>query len=286
MGTAVLGGQCFGLVMNDERGLQRVEKKHASSQALSADLQRARAALVEAEAELAREQAAVNAFRMHCRLKLDELVDLLLELRSERESLLVRLELSRQGVDLSFLDEDDPLSQEMWSEETAEEEELLLPTETPHDKAAEKRLYRELARRFHPDLAISFSERSHRTTIMSAINNAYAEGDSEALYDLAGELSAEEAASLAQIPDLEVRRARQAINKMRRLESKAKRQLAALRRENTARLWQRAQLLDEHDEDGWGVIRRELRSQISRRQHEVVILRRQVDALDASDQAE
>lgn len=286
MGTAVDGAQCFGPLMKNEKGIQQVEGEKGRWQGDSAELERARSALVDAEAELAREQAAVNAFRMHCRLKLDELVDLLQELRSERESLLVRLELLHQGVDLSYWEDDDPLSQKIWSEETAEEEELLLPTDTPGDKAAEKRLYRELARRFHPDLAISVSERSHRTTMMAAVNIAYAEGDSEALYDLAGELSAEETASLAQISDLGARRSRQAINKMRRLESKAKRHLAALRRENTARLWRRAQQLDEHDEDGWGVIRRELLSLISRRQDEIVSLRRRLDTLETPDQAE
>jgi hypothetical protein len=66
---------------------------------------------------------------------------------------------------------------------------------------------------------------------------------------------------------------------MRRLENKAKRQLAALRRENTARLWLRVQALDEHDEDGWSVIRRELEQVINRRQGEIDQLSKQVALL-------
>jgi hypothetical protein len=66
---------------------------------------------------------------------------------------------------------------------------------------------------------------------------------------------------------------------MRRLESKAKRQLAALRQENTARLWQRVQTLDEQDEDGWSMIRRELEEAISRRQIEIDKLSKQWEKL-------
>jgi hypothetical protein len=274
----------FGLMMNNERSLQPVEESQWSSEQLRLEIDRARAALAAAEAELAAEQAAVNAFRMHCRLKLDDLVDQLLQLRSEKESLLVKLELLRQGVDPAFLDNDDPLMDEVWTEETAAEDEPLLPTDTPRDKAAEKRLFRELARRFHPDLAATAFERSYRTTIMAAINNAYAEGDSEALYDLAGELTPEEVAGLARISNVEVWRTHHSINKMRRLERKARRQLAVLRQENTARLWRRVQTLDENDEDGWSVIRRELEQAISRRQMEIDQLSKQVEKLQEFDQ--
>lgn len=272
--------------MDGERSIQRVENAHGKSEKLRSQLERARLSLAEAEADLAGEQAAVNAFRMHCRLKMDDLVDRLSALRSEKEALLVNLELLRQGVDPAYLDEDDPLSDDAWYddawyEEAAGEEEVLLPTETPGDKAAEKRLFRELARRFHPDLASSAVEQSYRTTIMSAVNNAYAEGDTEALYDLAGEVAPNEVADLAQISDTEVRQMRRSISKMRRLESKAKRQLAALRQENTARLWRRAQALDEVDEDGWSRIRRELELAITRRGAEIHELRDQIEQLSA-----
>ena len=270
--------------MNIDRGIERVDNASTSSQVLRSELDKARAALADAEAELAGEQAAVNAFRMHCRLRLDDLVGILSELRSEKEMLLVEIELLRQGVDPAYLNDDDPLADGAWFEETIGEEEPLLPTDTPGDKAAEKRLYRELARRFHPDLAASAFERSYRTTIMSAVNNAYAARDSEALYDLAGDLSPIEAARLTQISDIDVRRIRQSINKMRRLEGKARRQLANLRQENTARLWRRAQQLNEQDEDGWSLIRRELELAISRRRVEVNKLSSQVAKLSQAEQ--
>ncbi len=259
-----------------EKRLQKIDSPDQSLEKLRRELEKARLALADAEADLAKEQAAVNSFRMHCRLQLDDLIDQLMELRSEKEALLLNLELVRQGIDPAILTEDDFISEDTWFPETKEEEELLIPTPTPHDKEAEKRLYRELARRFHPDLATSAFERSYRTTIMAAINNAYTAGDSEALYDLAGEISPEEADTLAHITDVEMRRLQEAINRMRRLCSKANRQLEVLRQENTARLWQRVQLLDEHDEDGWSIIRQELEAAIGRSQFEIAILREQI----------
>lgn len=248
-------------------------------------LNRERAALAEAEADLAQEQAAVNAFRMHARLKLDDLVDRLLELRSEKEALLVKLEFLRQGVDLAdYLEEGDPLSGAAWPGANAEEDEPLLPTPTPLDKAAEKRLYRELARRFHPDLATSAFERAYRTTIMSAVNNAYADKNVEALYDLAGELSPADADYFARITNSEARRMQQSIVKMRRLKRRARRQLQTLREENTAKLWRRAEMLEESDEDGWSLVRSELQGVINRREAEIATILWQIERLEQSNQ--
>ena len=84
-----------------------------------------------------------------------------------------------------------------------------MPTDVPLDRAAEKRLYRELARRFHPDLGQTALEIAYRTEMMSAVNQAYAAADSQALYDLAGELDPQEAAALAAIESLQVRRLKQ-----------------------------------------------------------------------------
>ena len=129
----------------------------AQREALQSELETARRELVAAEAQLAEEQAAVNAFRMHARLMLDDLADAIGELLSEKQSLLTRLELSRQAAESSINADENPLGPDVdgpdESHEVDDEVLTLMPTATPRDKAAEKRLYRELARRFHPDLA-------------------------------------------------------------------------------------------------------------------------------------
>ncbi len=253
---------------------------------LEAELAAARAAMQQAEALLAEEQAAVNAFRMHCRLMLDDLVDEYQSLQAEKQRLWTRLQLCRQAWELGVpFEEDDPFWQNTGGEEQPpRSDDPLLPTDTPNDKAAEKRLYRELARRFHPDLGMTALETAYRTQMMMAINNAYNAGDNQALYDLAGELDPNELADLALIEDVEARKCRQQTLKCRRLRRKAVRRLQSLRQENTARLWQKAQQLENAGKDPWCPVREEIDSAIRRRQAEIDDLQAQIEAIMLDEQ--
>ncbi len=154
----------------------------------------------------------VNAFRMHARLMLDDLADAIESLLAERQSLLTRLELLRQAAE-SSPEADNPLGPDAEPDALPEDDESLdlMPSATPGDKAAEKRLYRELARRFHPDLAEGAAELAYRTSVMTAVNSAYTAGDIHALYDLAGELEPGELRELAGIESRELRQLRERI---------------------------------------------------------------------------
>ncbi len=237
---------------------------------LHADLRQAQEELRAAEAELAAEQAAVNAFRMHARLMLDDLADAILSLRARKQSLLTALALQDAA-------DDDPLgpTAEANAQPDADDD-LPLPTPTPRDRAAEKRLYRELARRFHPDLAETAAELAYRTSVMTAVNAAYTAGDAQALYDLAGELEPSELRELAQIETREARQLRERLMQCRRRQRKVARQLDNLRRENTARLWRLARELDEPNENWWAAVRRELAAARARLEGEVAALEERV----------
>jgi hypothetical protein len=243
---------------------------------LKLELELAQEKLRQVEATLAQEQAAVNRFRMHCRLMLDDLVDRYLKLQTEKQSWLTKLALRRQELEAT---DPDLLAAEEWLlGETTNlppqgDDDPLLPTPTPRDKAAEKRLYRELARRFHPDLAEGNTEKSFRTGMMAAINQAYAEENVQALYDMAGQLDPSELAELEGIESLQQRKLKQQLLKCRRRQRKVERQLALHRQENTARLWQRAQTLEKEDDNWWAVVRRELQAAIERRQSEIARLK-------------
>ena len=248
------------------------------------ELEQAKHELWQAEAELGAEQAAVNAFRMHCRLKLDDLVDELQALATQKQSLLTRLELLRQAQDLGAgLDEEEPFWQTAVPPDPNlpddEADDLLLPTDTPRDKAAEKRLYRELARRFHPDLAETAVEAAYRTSMVTAVDAAYEKQDIQSLYDLAGELDPSELAELQSIETLEIRRLREQIMKVRRLRRRAIQRLATLRQENTDRLWHKAQELEEEGDNWWDSVRRELETSVARRRQTVASLAAQVELL-------
>jgi hypothetical protein len=242
---------------------------------LKLELELAQEKLCQVEATLAQEQAAVNRFRMHCRLMLDDLVDRYLRLQTEKQSWLTKLALRRQQLEENH---PDLLADEEWLPgETADlpphDDDPLLPTPTPRDKAAEKRLYRELARRFHPDLAEGEAEISFRTGMMAAINQAYAEENVQALYDMAGRLDPAELAELEGIESRQQRKLKQQLLKCRRRQRKVERQLSLHRQENTARLWQRAQTLEKEDDNWWAVVRRELQAAIERREAEIARLK-------------
>jgi hypothetical protein len=264
------------------------ETPNQQSARLNADLRKARQELVEAEAELAREQADVNAFRMHCRLMLDDLVDSILRLRARKQAILTRLQLLRQELDaagdMADHKDEDPLGQAEMEELDQVKDELLLPTDTPGDKAAEKRLYRELARRFHPDLAESATESAYRTSMMAAVNRAYSAGDVHTLYDLAGELKPDEIVELAGMETAEVRRLCEQIMLCRRRRRKVQRQLQSQRAENTAHLWRKAQLLEQEGENWWAVVRRDLEQAQARMEAEIAQLEEQLAVLAGTTQ--
>ena len=244
-------------------------------QDLQSELQATQEELRLAEADLAQEQAAVNAFRMHARLMLDDLADAIGALLAEKQALLTRLALEQQAAE----SEENPLGPDAEDHPPVDENDnLFLPTPTTRDKAAEKRLYRELARRFHPDLADGAAELAYRTSVMTAVNAAYTAGDIHTLYDLAGELEPGELRELAAIEGRETRQIRERILQCRRRHRKVARQLLVLREDKTARLWRKARELDEPNGDWWSAVRRDLEAARSRLEEEVVALSRQIEA--------
>ncbi|MFZ0548813.1 MAG: hypothetical protein WAM60_25410 [Candidatus Promineifilaceae bacterium] len=272
--------------MAEKRQIMPVPAKKQAPEELKQQLVQAQQALLEAESELAKEQAAVNAFRMHCRLKLDRLVDAFQEIQFEKQSCLTRWRLLVQEQETLSHEEGDSFWEAAAIDEdilAEKEEEVLLPTDTPRDKAAEKRLYRELARRFHPDLAETAVEQAYRTSVMAAVNTAYAANDIQALYDMAEELDPGELAELATIESVQNRKLRERILKLRRRRRKAVQRLKALRQENSARLWRKAQSLTSEDENWWDSVRLELERAIQRREEEIALIKNKIAVLEAEE---
>mgnify|MGYP006380705737 CR=1 FL=1 len=85
-----------------QSALQKVATPSNHRRQLQADFDRACRELLEVEAELAQEQASVNAFRMQCRLKIGHLIDDYLELRAEKQALWTRLQLQQQAQEFGI----------------------------------------------------------------------------------------------------------------------------------------------------------------------------------------
>lgn len=271
-----------------KRQIQPVRSASQHVRQLQLELADARRDLRDAEAALGNEQAAINAFRMQCRLKLGEWVDKLLELRSQKQTLLTRLQLERQAEAYGIAYNDDaPFWQdEFWAEPEFTSADAIDPAllhelaGTESDRAAEKRLYRELARRFHPDLSTGTAERAYSTAIMATINNAYASHDMQTLRDLAGELDPATVATYSGGDTREIQQLRQAILSCKRRSRRAAQQLKALRRENTAQLWRQAQRLEADGLTWWDEVREQLHAEIERYSAEIATLTRQLTPFD------
>ncbi len=143
---------------------------------LRADLNRSQTQLKTAEAELTARLADIRTFETEFEAKIGPLADRLEALEKQIRRYKDRIEMARNrdvfgNAHLSVEEQ----YRRTWR--TAAPQEPVDPTPEPEPVVDEemtlKRLYRQLARRFHPDLTTDEAERRHRTRTMAAINDAY-----------------------------------------------------------------------------------------------------------------
>jgi hypothetical protein len=153
--------------------------------------------LVAAEVELSERLAAISAFEFRVRSRLEPLTRRMDKLDDEIQEL--REQLLQLQEDIYHTDESHEgdlyhqwrSSTEAGAAASGDYRYRKAPASPPKQKLSAdesvelKRLYRQLARRFHPDFALDKEDRSYRTSIMMAINAAYAMGDLERLEELA-----------------------------------------------------------------------------------------------------
>lgn len=160
-------------------------------------LEQAQNELIEAEAGRLERLKALNEFDFQVRLQLGRFMQRLQTVEQEIRQL--RRQLRNLEEDWPFPEQlDDP---EAWlrergdkfnvgdyfKEQAKTKAEENPPPATPlsqEQKAEIKQLYRQLARRFHPDLAQDETDRAYRTEVMAAVNGAYRAGDLEQLRQL------------------------------------------------------------------------------------------------------
>ena len=131
--------------------------------------------LIEAEAELTDRLAEVNAFELEFEAKVGYLFDQLARLETEIQGYNDRIQMTRNKQ--IFGNAHLPVERQYQRAWQAPPRSASTPPSEPLPPAGEaeiKRLYRQLARRFHPDLATDEADRAYRTQKMAAINDAYA----------------------------------------------------------------------------------------------------------------
>lgn len=267
---------------------KQIESCHALLESL-------RPQLIDAEAQLAERLAEISAFEFLVRSRFERLTQRLDKLQSEIDELRRQLRLRRFAWQIEDdFDGDLGGAASAWSfgkdgaaasgnfryrEQTTDFAPPVLPAD---QQDALRQLYRQLARRFHPDLALDEEERAHRTATMMRINAAYASGDLGELQTIALEpdptpLAKQSDQQLAESLEREVERCR------RRLAEIA-RELAELDRHESTLLLRRVERAAAEGRDLLDELASDLRQRISEKMVERDVLQTQLDDYDADDE--
>lgn len=162
-------------------------RQHLAQLRLS--LKQAQEEFAQAEAQLESQIADINRLERRIQLRLGRLIEKLARIEEEvdryQTDLLHYRSPDREALEAGYLPVEEQYRR-VWgvSEEKSETERDQLGS---MDKKQFKRLYRQLARRFHPDLARDPGERDIRTERMAALNEAYEAGSLIELVALANE---------------------------------------------------------------------------------------------------
>jgi chromosome segregation ATPase len=256
---------------------------------LQALLDELRPQLIDTEAQLAERLAAIGAFEFQVRARLDSLNRRLDALQAEIDEL--RRALRRFQADA--LEWDDVLPRrekggDRWRFEegaaASGDFRYRVKSEAPRPVlegdliAAIKTLYRQLARRFHPDLALDETDRAYRTDLMMAINAAYAAGDLAALERLATEPN-----SLSRAPqnleELAISLQRE-VDRCRRRLAEIATEMATLESHNSARLMKRVERAAAEGRDLLAELATDLRRRIGQKMVERDVLETQLEEVE------
>ena len=256
---------------------------------LEATLAALRPQLIDAETQLADRLAAIGAFEYRLRARLESLSHRLDALQEEIDDLRDALRRYQNALDW---DEDMPAAaraERGWrfsGEEAASSgkyryhktAETPRPALAAEQQAALKQLYRQLARRFHPDLALEEADRAYRTDLMMDINAAYAAGDMAALERLADE---PDNAPRAPHTDQELAAALQReIDHCRRRLSEIAAELATLESHDSARMMRRAERAAAEGRDLLAEFAADLRRRINEKLVERDVLETQLEEME------
>lgn len=274
-------------MMNNKTLTETTNDWHEQVLALQKLLDVVQGELIDAEAGLAEKLAAINAFEFRLRSLTSKLVARLEKLESEIKAL---------RKQLRHLDSDwDEGLEGSWSVEDVEDVAMghgaqaageyryregapeFAPLELDDEAGAElKKLYRQLARRFHPDLGLDEADRMYRTQLMIAINAAYAQHDVDKLRQLALEPDSIQALSSADSDQRLAEALLRELDRCRRRLEEIKVEMRHLKTHNSAKLMQQAEKTTKNGRSWEDEMVAQLQEHISRKLVERDVLEQEV----------
>lgn len=255
---------------------------------LEQELDRLQPELITQEARLSEALARISAFEFQLRTHLEPLTRRLDDLQDEIALLQKQLRALRDSWIFAADPETDDLLKawRMSADAGAAAGDAYryhaAPAAPPQDVSAGraeaiKKLYRQLARRFHPDFALDERDRDYRTNMMMAINVAYTLGDLPKLEQLAREPDpprphyTPEEMALALLRELE-----RCQNRLAEIAV----DLARLAKHPSALLQQRAQRAARQGRDLFAELASELRDRIAERMVQRDVLLAEIEAFE------
>ncbi len=159
---------------------------------LRADLEKLQKSLTLAEAELAEMETSMHQFEMDFNEQVGYLLEELALIEAEVEAYNSRIRSRRLGKSIGegYTSVEDQYDEKWNAPRRHTQKPKVEPLEVtaPVTQARLKKLYRQLARQYHPDLARDEEERAYRTEKMTAINDAYNAGSLVELQAIADEM--------------------------------------------------------------------------------------------------
>ncbi len=253
---------------------------HEQIEQINALLATLRPRLIEAEAELSERLAAISAFEFKLRSRIAKLTDKLDKLDAEIQELKRKMRWLGEGWQTDPENEAAAWAAGKTASESGDyryREVAKEPRQTlaEEEKASLKQLYRQLARRFHPDMAIDEADRDHRTQMMWAINAAYAAGNLEKLEQLLLEPDAPHTIMIQSEEeqlDLLMRELTRVQNRLQEIED----DLARLDKHKSAVMMRRQEEVAQKGRDWFAEVEAQLREDIAKRQIERDVLEEQL----------
>lgn len=257
-------------------------------------LNEVRPQLIESEAKLADRLAKISAFEFKVRTHLEPLTRRLEKIQAEiqeQRQLLRRLQedLVTANGEKDFFDKYGWVFNQESAAASGEYRYHDTNAEIPsaalneNDTASLKQLYRQLARRFHPDLALDEADRAYRTGIMKAINAAYATGDLTRLKKLVQEPDSADRLEYAHTDQQLVQAMYIELTRCHRRLKEIKEELARLETHKSARLMRRAERAAAEKRDLLAELYREIQDEIAHKLIVRDVLKQQVELFNQGD---